>query len=378
MNMWRTFAAAIFGLTLLSAAPARAIAEWDNVPRIVAIADLHGDYDKFVDQLRVAQLIDANNNWVGGRAHLVQLGDVPDRGDQSRQIMELLMRLEPQARRAGGYVHALIGNHEAMNVTGDLRYVSAGEYASFATRNAARLRDQLYRASVGEMRRHPPAGGLPAFDAAFRAQWDLEHPLGYAEHRQNWAPNGRYGRWVAGHDAVIRINDTLFMHGGLGPSFANVGRQTMNDAVRGALRGRPVAAYADILDNQEGPLWYRGLASNAEETERTNLETILTQNRVQRIVLGHTKVAATVLPRFGGRVLLADIAVPSGHSDPHAFVIIENGAVTTIHRGQRVTLDATTPEATCAYLSRIAQIDGGTGPVATLTTRQCTPAATAQ
>lgn len=379
MNMWRTFAAAIFGLTLLSAAPARAIAEWDNVPRIVAIADLHGDYDKFVDQLRIAQLIDANNNWVGGRAHLVQLGDVPDRGDQSRQIMELLMRLEPQARRAGGYVHALIGNHEAMNVTGDLRYVSAGEYASFATRNAARLRDQLYRASVGEMRRHPPAAGLPAFDAAFRAQWDSEHPLGYAEHRQNWAANGRYGRWVAGHDAVIRINDTLFMHGGLGPSFANVGRQTMNDAVRGALRGRPVAAYADILDNQEGPLWYRGLASNAEETERANLEAILTQHRVQRVVLGHTKVAATVLPRFGGRVLLADIAVPSGHSDPHAFVIIENGAVTTIHRGQRVTLDATTPEATCAYLSRIAQIDGGAGPVATLATRQCTPqAATAQ
>lgn len=377
MKMWRTFAAAIFGLTLLSAAPARALAEWDNVPRIVAIADLHGDYDKFVDQLRIAQLIDANHNWIGGRAHLVQLGDVPDRGDHSRQIMDLLIRLEPQARRAGGYVHALIGNHEAMNVTGDLRYVSAGEYASFATRNAARLRDQLYRASVGEMRRHPPAAGLPAFDAAFRAQWDSEHPLGYAEHRQNWAPNGRYGRWVAGHDTVIRINDTLFMHGGLGPSFANVGRQTMNDAVRGALRGRPIAAYADILDNQEGPLWYRGLASNAEESERANVEAILAQNRVQRIVLGHTKVASTVLPRFGGRVLLADIAVPSGHNDPHAFVIIENGAVSTIHRGQRVPLDASTPAATCAYLTRVAEIDGGTGPVATLATRQCA-AATAQ
>ena len=98
---------------------------------------------------------------------------------------------------------------------------------------------------------------------------------------------------------------------------------------------------------------------------------------MQRIVLGHTKVASTVLPRFGGRVLLADIAVPSGHSDPHAFVIIENGAVSTIHRGQRVPLDASTPAATCAYLTRVAEIDGGTGPVATLATRQCA-AATAQ
>src|SRR5262245_16261395 len=196
---------------LIAATPARAQSEWDNVARVVAIGDLHGDYEKFVDMLQQAGLIDARNNWSGGQTHLVQLGDIPDRGPDSRRIMDLLMRLEPQARRAGGYVHALIGNHEAMNVIGDLRYVHPGESAAFAGVRSPGRRDDVCRATLAHLRENPPASGLPVFDDAYRAQWDEAHPLGYVEHRQNWAVSGRYGAWVAGHDAVIRINDTLYL-----------------------------------------------------------------------------------------------------------------------------------------------------------------------
>lgn len=353
-------------LALAMGGPAWAQAQWDNVARVVAIGDLEGDYEKFVDMLATAELIDANANWSGGAAHLVQLGDIPDRGPNSRRIMDLLMRLEPQARRAGGLVHALIGNHEAMNAMGDLRYVHPGEYAAFADRRSQRRRNEYYRDTLDHLRRNPPASGLPVFDEAYRAQWDAAHPLGYVEHRHAWAPRGRYGRWVAGHDAVIRIDDTLFLHGGLGPSFVSAQREAMNDAVRAGLRGQPAADYPDILDNQEGPLWYRGLSINPEETERAHLEALLAAQGVRRIVVGHSKVTSTVLPRFGGRVLVADIGVPAGHTDPHAFLLIENGAPVTVHRRQRVPIEAATPEATCAYLGRIAAIDGNTGPVATL------------
>lgn len=368
-QMFRLIAAA-FAAFFAFATPAFAQAQWDNVPRIVAIADLEGDYDKFTDMLRTSGLIDAQNDWTGGTTHLVQLGDIPDRGDNTRMVLDLLIRLEPQARRAGGYVHALIGNHEAMNIEGDLRYTVPGEFAAFATRTSTRVRNQYYTRYVRGLRRNPPATGLPAFDAAYRAQWDQEHPLGWVEHRQAWAPTGRYGRWIATHDAVIRINDTLFLHAGLGPVYAAAPRPAMNDAVRAALRGQPNATYPEILES-DGPLWYRGLSQNAEATENANLENVLRSQGVARVIVGHTKLTSTVLPRFNGRVLVADIAVPRGHSDPHAFLIMENGAWVTIHRGQRVPVVASTPQETCAYLRQIVALDNGTGPVAQLEQTQC-------
>jgi len=383
MRVFQTIAATLFAIALAASAQACAQtqaqpalqAQWDNVERVVTIGDLEGDYEKFTDMLRTAGLIDVAGDWTGGRSHLVQLGDIPDRGANSRMIMDLLMRLEPQARSAGGHVHALIGNHEAMNVEGDLRYVHPGEYAAFADARSERRRDQFYSQTIAELRRRLPPGELPTFDAAHRAQWDAEHPPGYVEHRLAWAPTGRYGRWIATHDSVIRINDTLYLHGGLGPSFVNAQRQAMNEAVRGALRGQPVATYPDILANQEGPLWYRGLSTNAEDAERAHLEALLRFHGVSRIIVGHSKVTSTVLPRFEGRVLVADIGVPRGHSDPHAFVIIENGAPVTVHRGARVPINASTPEARCAYLTQIAALDNNAGPVATLAQACATPVA---
>ncbi len=98
--------------------------EWNNVPRIVAIGDIHGAYDNFVALLKNAGLVDDKLRWIGGKTHLVQTGDVLDRGPDSRKCMDLLIKLEQQAEQVGGQVHALIGNHEAMNVLGFLDYVS--------------------------------------------------------------------------------------------------------------------------------------------------------------------------------------------------------------------------------------------------------------
>jgi hypothetical protein len=354
------------------AAPAHAQqSQWDNVARVVVIGDLEGDYDKFVDMLRSAQLIDGRYSWIGGPTHLVQLGDVPDRGPNSRAIMDLLRRLEAQARRRGGRVHALIGNHEAMNVTGDLRYVHSGEYAAFADNGSRRRRETFYRQTLDFLRANPPRTGAPVIDDAFRAQWEIEHPLGYVEHRRAWASGGAYGRWVSGHNSVIRINDTLYLHGGIGPTYLSADRDTMNNAVRAALAGRPTAMHPGILTDQDGPLWYRGLSTNAEDAERTHLEALLARHGVSRLVVGHSKVAPTVLPRFGGRVIVADIAVSRGHPDPHAFLIFENGAPTTIHRGARVPLVASTLAERCDYLNQIAALDPQGGPMTALASAQC-------
>ena len=341
---------------------------WSGVQRVVVFGDLHGDADKFEAMLRDAGLVDASGNWAGGQTHFVQVGDVPDRGPNSRAILDHLMRLEPQARRAGGYLHALIGNHEGMNFLGDLRYTSAGEFASYADRDSPRRRDEYYQRTITYLRAHPAPGQPPqVFDDAFRQQWDTTHPLGYVEQRIAWAPNGVYGRWIAHHDAIIRINDMLFMHGGIGPTYPAADRDTLNNAVRAALSGHAQqGAFADILENENGPLWYRGLALNAETGEQANVDTLLQRYGVSHIILGHTKRAPLVLPRFGGKVILTDIAVPGGATDPHAFLIVENGVFTAVYRGQRIPLGDMSDTTRCAYLGQTAAIDQGQGAVANL------------
>jgi hypothetical protein len=371
-HAWLVFRRLAFLLTIAAAfafavpAQARAQAVFHNVARIVVFGDLHGEADKFEDMLRAAALVDASGNWAGGRAHFVQLGDVPDRGPDSRAILNHLMRLEPQARAAGGYVHALIGNHEAMNMLGDLRYTSAGEFASYATPRSPALREDYYQRTIAYIRQHPPPSGLPVFDDAYRSQWESAHPLGYVEHQVAWAPNGVYGRWVASHDAMIIINDMLFVHGGIGPAFPAASLADINNAVRSALRGQPVTAFADILDNEQGPLWYRGLALNDEASEQANVDALLARYSVAHIIVGHTKRTPTIAPRFGGRVILTDVAVPDGATDPHAFLEILDGQMTTIHRGQHIPLNGATDDARCAYLHQVAAADGPGGAVADL------------
>lgn len=371
------FLALVAAFLALFALPAAARAQqqwqWDHVDRVVVMGDLHGEYDKFVDQLKTAGLVDANLNWIGGNTHLVQLGDVPDRAPDTRRILDLLIKLEPQARRAGGYVHALIGNHEAMNMQGDLRYTTPGEFAAFTDAHSAQRRDAYYQRYIAALRAHPPAGGLPTFDDAFRAQFDAAHPLGWVEHMAAWSPSGVYGHWVATHNAIIRIDDTLYLHAGISPDYIQYDIGVMNDAVRQALQsGDDSEGPLNILGDG-GPLWYRGLALTDDDAEAAHAQALLARYHVAHIVLGHTKRYSTVTPRFGGAVILTDIAAPSGYADPHAFLIKQGDAFTTVHRGHSVPM-AMSGAGLCSYLSQIAALDASSGPVA-VAAAQCVSAA---
>ncbi len=364
--------AAVLAMALGGPAWAAPVAEWDHVDRVVVFGDLHGDFGKFHDMLVQAGLVDGRDNWSGGRTHLVQIGDVPDRAPDTRKILDLLMKLEPQARHAGGYVHALIGNHEAMNMEGDLRYTTPGEFAAFTDADSARRRDIYYQRVVDYLKAHPPSDGAPKFDAAFRAQFDADHPLGWVEHAAAWSTDGVYGQWVLTHDAVIRINNVLYLHGGLGPSFAGYDKAVLNKAVITALRHEPEAAGGphDVLWAEEGPLWYRGLAQHPEATEAANVAAVLAAQHVDRIVIGHTKQYPFVNARFDGRVILTDVAAPAGCTEPHAFLIEQGETLTAMHRGIAVPLGLSGADHD-AYLAKIADLDRAAG--CTMTSAGSTP-----
>ena len=143
----RITAFALIGLLSISL-QFQAVAEdwrWSGVERIVAMSDVHGAFDAMTVTLAKAGVIDEQHRWNGGATHLVITGDILDRGPDSRKVMDLLMRLEPEAVAAGGQVHLLLGNHEVMNLVGDLRYVSKKEFAAFADDETTKHRDRWLR-----------------------------------------------------------------------------------------------------------------------------------------------------------------------------------------------------------------------------------------
>jgi hypothetical protein len=304
-------------------------ASYTGVERIVAVGDVHGDFQQFVTVLRQAGVIDGKNRWSGGRTHLVQTGDVLDRGPDSRQVLELLMALEPQAVKAGGQVHALIGNHEAMNILGDLRYVSAGEYAAFRTGKSKQLQDRAWKVLGDSSRRD---------DAAYRAQWLAEHPLGWVEQRLAFEGNGRYATWIRRNDAVLKINDWLFLHGGIGPKYVDSSLASLNAGVRQALDPTAPAPEGNIAEDPEGPLWYRGLATGDEGALSPLVDSVLQSFDVHHVVIGHSVTPGTVWPRFDGKVIAIDVGLSAVYGGPPACLIIEKGTPYTLHRGTKLAI----------------------------------------
>lgn len=334
---------------------------WTGIDRIVAVGDIHGDYEQLVAVLQSAGLIDSKADWMGGKTHLVQTGDILDRGPDSRHVMDLLMKLEKQSLAAGGYVHCLIGNHEAMNVYGDLRYVSPGEFAAFRTESSEKVREtsfSQYRTDVEKLT------GLAKPDLD-RTHWESEHPPGLFEHRAQLGANGPYGKWISSHNAIIKINDTLFTHAGIGPKYAAYSISQINQRVREELRDQE-KLHGGIVTDQEGPLWYSGLAKGDERKLEPLVTALLENNTVQRIVIGHAYARAAITPRFGGKVIMVDIGLPRVYDNIGKLgcLLIEKDKPYALHRGTKLELPKDSGPDMLRYLKQAAALDPPPSPLA--------------
>ncbi|HSC06500.1 MAG TPA: metallophosphoesterase [Steroidobacteraceae bacterium] len=353
-------------LLVASGAWAAVEARITGAQRIVAFADVHGAYDELLSVLRETQVIDANLHWSAGSTHLVSTGDLLDRGPASRKVLDLLMRLEVEAREAGGAVHVVLGNHEVMNIVGDLRYVSAEEYAAFAGKEDDALREQAWTRLLSQE------------PAAVRSEFDAQFPRGYFAHRQAFSPTGQYGAWLLGKPFVLVVNDTAFVHGGLPPVVAELGLGA-NDkmlallakyantwtaleqqfeivrppafdqrsavlAAKGAegaeAQSKMLAELQEQLFASDTPMWYRGQALCYPLTEADNLDTALRALGVVRVVAGHTPSEdGKVHSRFDGKVILLDTGMlKSAYDGTPSALVFENGQWSVVYAnrpGQR-------------------------------------------
>src|SRR5205814_8587840 len=168
------------------------------------------DYAAWQDIARAAGVIDASGHWAGGKTVLVQMGDITDRWADSLKIVGSLQQLQREAPRKGGRVIVVLGNHEAMNLIGDNRYTTAGEYAAFADAQSATRRDRVYEANRARLEAAARAIDPRATAERVRAAWMAEHLLGWVEHRLAWGPFGDLGKWATANPAIVKLNGTLF------------------------------------------------------------------------------------------------------------------------------------------------------------------------
>ncbi|MCX6573556.1 MAG: metallophosphoesterase, partial [Candidatus Aminicenantes bacterium] len=260
--------------------------EWTGVDRVVAVADLHGDFDRFVFILAHPQidLVDADLHWKGGQAHLVQLGDVMDRGNRAKDILDLLMRLEKEAAAAGGMVHMLLGNHEEMNITGIALdypgYVTVEQFLDFVTEEYRREKDDEYLATLPPEERKQAAieGFDPAVDEAYAAFWRkiILARGADAMHAYVTGFNRTYGAWLVRQNTVIKVNDVVYVHGGISEALSKWPMREINQVMRSELeffQGRmhnpqdfSKPFHPRLVYDPGSPLWFRGLATKDEKT----------------------------------------------------------------------------------------------------------------
>lgn len=304
--------------------------------RIVAVGDLHGDYDAWAAIAQAAGVTDTRGRWTGGATVLVQMGDVADRGPDTLKIIRQLMKLQREASKRGGRVIVLVGNHEAMNMTGDLRYVHPGEYRAFVDRDSEARRERVYEANRATIETAYRTRDPTLTPAAIRDAWMKATPLGMLEHQAAWRPDGEVGKWVIGNPAVVKLGDTLFVHGGISAAYTNFSPEQINRRVADALKAQDESP-TSIINDPAGPLWYRGLITRAPGDETTAVPTapgappltidqeialVLEAFHVRRIVVAHTPSRTGILSSGDGSLWRIDSAISRAYDGKPSYLEI--------------------------------------------------------
>ena len=219
---------------------------FQQINKIIAFGDIHGEYDQLVKMLMANQVIDEQLNWIYGEGHLVFCGDIFDRGSQVTECLWLIYYLEQKALQQGGYVHYLLGNHEVMSLTGDHRYLHK-KYKKIA------------------------------------ASMELEY-------QDLFNQTSELGRWLRKKNMVITLDNKLFVHAGLSPvTSEQIGE--LNQILQEYLAGNQQYFY--FVNDPSSPLWYRGYLyswQGASKVSQDEMEDILEKYAADKIIFAHTEV----------------------------------------------------------------------------------------
>jgi len=221
---------------------------YKNIKKIAALSDIHGQYDLAIKLLKKNKIIDKKLNWNFGKGHLVIVGDIFDRGDKVNEMLLLIYKLEKQAKIEGGRVHFLLGNHEYMVLHNDLRYIHK-KYL---------LTSKLLKLNYNEL----------------------------------YGNKTVLGRWLRSKPTILKINDYIFVHGGVSKEFItknNFDIDIINKIMRTSIdRTKTEMKSTDFYKNFYGSkslIWYRGYFN--DNLKDQDISEILDLTNSEHIVVGH-------------------------------------------------------------------------------------------
>jgi hypothetical protein len=318
---------------------------WKDVDRIIAVGDIHGDYDNFVMILKSAELVDDKLRWSGGKTHFVQIGDILDRGDHAREVLDLLMRLQKEAEEAGGKVHILLGNHEEMNITGIVfryDYVTPKQFVSFLPDDLRQKKENKFRRQLLNLAEVENNSDPTLMDNYLETKWrglikDKNLQRSYVD-----TFNSKYGRWLLEQNVVIKINDIIFSHGGISERYSKWPIQKINDVLLEELdvfrlahkRGITPNIRRKVLYMPDSPLWNRDFSLKDEESYSPIVDKILKNLGANFMVIAHTPPGSAVIPqdefdpvyhRFNQRIHLIDTGISEYYHSMLSYLRIEGG-----------------------------------------------------
>jgi len=250
--------------------------EYKKVSRQFVISDIEGSFDAFRKLLQAGKVIDEKFEWTYGDGHLVLAGDFFDRGSQVTEVLWLIYALEDKAKKAGGYVHFILGNHEIMNMSADLRYVHPKYMENAALMNV--------------------------------------------DYNTLFGANSELGRWLRTKNVMERIGGVMFVHGGVSRQVNNIELPIteMNSLAR-PFYADTTFSYpnleTDILYSDAGPFWYRGYYTGDRTAIPQILDSTLKKFRIDHVVTGHTPVADTVSSWYNGKLFNTDTPHAKGKSE---------------------------------------------------------------
>jgi hypothetical protein len=249
--------------------------------RLVAIGDLHADIQAARKAFQAAGATNAKGDWIGGNLTVVQLGDLIGRSNDERAVLDFVFDIQGKAAKAGGAVHALIGNHEVFGGRLDNQAVGPNPFPAWE--------------DVKGLRRDDPR---------------LRH-LSRAERARGAAlmPGGPYARRLAEFPAVLKIRGTVFAHGGVTPRWATYGIERINREIRQWLLGMTPEPDSTLgVDDGDRVMWTRQFSAGPGPADCETLSESLRILNAGRMVVAHT-VHDRITAYCDGRVVAIDVGM---------------------------------------------------------------------